>query len=222
MRGAGGSSPSCAPNHPFRLLRCSGRLIVAEQSTGLFSNKRSAFRASPLRGFGQRPAYSLSPKNISARAPQVQCVRPLCTLSPTNHNARLAFFHAKRAFYLFSSAQTALAEVLLRLFQRHAVILIARLVIACDKHIVLPQADRTNVGNRIHRRHGQCDVSTTGTGIFSHWRYLLLAARICVDLRQKPHLDAKDLLTHGCHPTPFRYDHGGPDPPCDHRAWDRD
>ena len=38
----------CAPNQPFRLFRCSGRLILHKQSTGLFIPKRSTFRASPL------------------------------------------------------------------------------------------------------------------------------------------------------------------------------
>ena len=38
-----------APNQPFRLFRCSGRLILHKQSTGLFIPKRSTSRASPLR-----------------------------------------------------------------------------------------------------------------------------------------------------------------------------
>ena len=38
-----------APNQPFRLFRCSGRLILHKQSTGLFIPKHSTCRASPLR-----------------------------------------------------------------------------------------------------------------------------------------------------------------------------
>ena len=38
-----------APKQPFRLFRCSGRLIRNKQSPGLFIPKRSTSRALPLR-----------------------------------------------------------------------------------------------------------------------------------------------------------------------------
>ena len=38
-----------APCFPFRKARCSGRLILHKQSTGLFIPKRSTYRATPLR-----------------------------------------------------------------------------------------------------------------------------------------------------------------------------
>ena len=52
------ASSDCAPNQPFRLLRCSAWLILHEQSTGLFIPKRSCSRASPLRGAVHRTVYS--------------------------------------------------------------------------------------------------------------------------------------------------------------------
>ena len=54
-----GQSPAyhSAPNSLFKRFRCSGRLILQKQSTGLSSPKRSTFRASPLR-VPQRTRFS--------------------------------------------------------------------------------------------------------------------------------------------------------------------
>ena len=45
LRGAGGASlpPCCAPNHPFGMLRCSGRFFFRKEHTVLFSPKHSTF-----------------------------------------------------------------------------------------------------------------------------------------------------------------------------------
>ena len=52
------ASSVCAPCFPFGKARCSGRLILHKQSTGLFIPKRSTFRASPLRGTVHRTVDS--------------------------------------------------------------------------------------------------------------------------------------------------------------------
>ena len=52
------ASSDCAPCFPFRKARCSGRLILHKQSTGLFTPKRSTSRASPLRGTVHRTVDS--------------------------------------------------------------------------------------------------------------------------------------------------------------------
>ena len=52
------ASSNCAPNQPFRLLRCSGRLILRRGSTGAPAPKRSTSRASPLRGSVHRAVHS--------------------------------------------------------------------------------------------------------------------------------------------------------------------
>ena len=46
-----------APKQPFRLFRCSDRLIRNEQSNGLFIPKHSISRASPLRVNPQGEAW---------------------------------------------------------------------------------------------------------------------------------------------------------------------
>lgn len=97
--------------------------------------------------------------------------------------------------HLFT-ASPKLPEVLPRLCQGHAVVLVAWLCCRLYKHIIFPKTDGTDIRYRFFLRHRQCQISTAGAGI----AFFLLYIRFLLDFLLGVHFWVKPLFisVHKC------------------------